>query len=84
MLYSWAGEKMPWLTIHLVRPAILLASLFLGALLASIITAAARAAGLRGRIWLWLTATPMAQGYDYRYDEEPAIPQPPEVPRRSP
>ncbi len=38
VLYSWAGEKMPWLTIHLVRPAILLASLFLGALLASIIT----------------------------------------------
>ncbi|MEP6774293.1 MAG: glycosyltransferase family 39 protein [Chloroflexota bacterium] len=36
-IYSWAGEKMPWLTMHLTRPLILLASLFLGALLASII-----------------------------------------------
>ncbi|HST06281.1 MAG TPA: glycosyltransferase family 39 protein [Chloroflexia bacterium] len=36
-IYSWAGEKMPWLMMHLTRPAILLASLFLGALLASII-----------------------------------------------
>jgi predicted membrane-bound mannosyltransferase len=38
VLYSWAGEKMPWLTVHMVRPAILLASLFLGALVASIVT----------------------------------------------
>ncbi len=37
-LYSWAGEKMPWLMIHMVRPAILLASLFLGALVVSIVT----------------------------------------------
>ncbi|MEO8286312.1 MAG: glycosyltransferase family 39 protein [Chloroflexota bacterium] len=37
-IYSWAGEKMPWLMVHMVRPAILLASLFLGALLASLLT----------------------------------------------
>jgi predicted membrane-bound mannosyltransferase len=36
-IYSWAGEKMPWLMIHMVRPAILLAALFLGALVASIL-----------------------------------------------
>ena len=41
-IYSWAGEKMPWLMMHLTRPLILLASLFLGALLASIIQAQAR------------------------------------------
>ena len=35
-IYSWAGEKMPWLMVHMVRPAILLAALFLGALVASL------------------------------------------------
>lgn len=35
-IYSWAGEKMPWLMVHMVRPAILLAALFLGALAASL------------------------------------------------
>lgn len=29
-MYSWAGEKMPWLTIHIALPLILLAGLFLG------------------------------------------------------
>ncbi len=37
VIYSWAGEKMPWLMVHMVRPAILLASLFVGALLATMI-----------------------------------------------
>lgn len=36
-IYSWAGEKMPWLMMHMARPAILLASLFLGALLLSML-----------------------------------------------
>lgn len=36
-IYSWAGEKMPWLIVHMIRPAIFLTSLFLGALVASII-----------------------------------------------
>lgn len=36
-LYSWAGEKMPWLMVHMVRPAIFLAALFIGALVASLI-----------------------------------------------
>lgn len=35
-LYSWAGEKMPWLTIHMVRPLIFFASMFLGALALSL------------------------------------------------
>lgn len=37
VIYSWAGEKMPWLMMHMVRPAIFLASLFVGALLLSLI-----------------------------------------------
>ncbi|GAC1463979.1 MAG: hypothetical protein PVSMB7_06380 [Chloroflexota bacterium] len=34
-LYSWAGEKMPWLVIHVALPLILLAGLFLGSILRS-------------------------------------------------
>jgi uncharacterized protein (TIGR03663 family) len=34
-MYSWAGEKMPWLTIHIALPLILLAGLFLGNVLSS-------------------------------------------------
>lgn len=37
-LYSWAGEKMPWLTIHMTRPADLLAALFIGMLITSLAT----------------------------------------------
>jgi uncharacterized protein (TIGR03663 family) len=29
-LYSWAGEKMPWLTVHIALPLILLAGYFVG------------------------------------------------------
>jgi uncharacterized protein (TIGR03663 family) len=29
-IYSWAGEKMPWLVIHIVTPMVLLAARFLG------------------------------------------------------
>ncbi len=36
-LYSWAGEKMPWLMVHMVRPAALLAALFLGTLVMSLV-----------------------------------------------
>lgn len=35
LLYSWAGEKMPWLTIHIALPLILLAGLVLGKMLSS-------------------------------------------------
>jgi uncharacterized protein (TIGR03663 family) len=34
-MYSWAGEKMPWLTVHLALPLILLAGLFVGNVLLS-------------------------------------------------
>lgn len=34
-LYSWAGEKMPWLTLHIALPLILLAGLFMGNVLQS-------------------------------------------------
>src|SRR5579872_4189870 len=34
-LYSWAGEKMPWLSIHITLPLLLLAGLALGAVLRS-------------------------------------------------
>ncbi len=30
LLYSWAGEKMPWLVVHLVLPMILLSGRFVG------------------------------------------------------
>lgn len=33
VLYSWAGEKMPWLSIHITLPFIMLAALFMGAVL---------------------------------------------------
>ncbi len=36
-LYSWAGEKMPWLMIHIAQPLILLAALALGQLIKSMI-----------------------------------------------
>ncbi|HLY30158.1 MAG TPA: glycosyltransferase family 39 protein, partial [Ktedonobacterales bacterium] len=29
-IYSWAGEKMPWLTIHILLPLMLLGGLFIG------------------------------------------------------
>jgi uncharacterized protein (TIGR03663 family) len=34
-LYSWAGEKMPWLTVHIALPLILLAGYFVGEVLLS-------------------------------------------------
>ena len=36
-LYSWAGEKMPWLTTHIVHPLAFLAALALGQLIKSMI-----------------------------------------------
>lgn len=36
-VYSWAGEKMPWLMVHMVRPASLLSALFIGMLLNSLL-----------------------------------------------
>ncbi|HET7078941.1 MAG TPA: flippase activity-associated protein Agl23 [Chloroflexia bacterium] len=36
-LYSWAGEKMPWLMIHMVQPMAFLAALGLGQLIKSMI-----------------------------------------------
>ncbi|HKP53406.1 MAG TPA: glycosyltransferase family 39 protein [Chloroflexia bacterium] len=36
-IYSWAGEKMPWLMMHMTRPAIFLAALFIGALILSLV-----------------------------------------------
>ncbi len=46
-MYSWAGEKMPWLSIHIALPFMLLAGLFLGA-----------AFELRRRV-LWLASLPV-------------------------
>ena len=36
-VYSWAGEKMPWLMMHMTRPAIFLSALFIGALIVSLL-----------------------------------------------
>jgi predicted membrane-bound mannosyltransferase len=48
---SWAGEKMPWLVIHLALPAILLAALILGDAIARL-----RAGATAGRLFTWSTA----------------------------
>ena len=32
VIYTWAGEKMPWLTIHIALPLTILAGWFLGRL----------------------------------------------------
>ncbi|HEU0167293.1 MAG TPA: flippase activity-associated protein Agl23, partial [Chloroflexota bacterium] len=36
IIYSWAGEKMPWLTLQIALPLLLLAALFLGEFLSSV------------------------------------------------
>jgi uncharacterized protein (TIGR03663 family) len=46
-MYSWAGEKMPWLSIHIALPFMLLAALFLGSVFES-----------RHRV-LWLASLPV-------------------------
>ncbi|MFQ6013926.1 MAG: flippase activity-associated protein Agl23 [Anaerolineae bacterium] len=45
VIYSWAGEKMPWLTLHLTLPTILVAGHFVGQLVERIDWAAIRRAG---------------------------------------
>jgi predicted membrane-bound mannosyltransferase len=39
-LYSWAGEKMPWLSIHILLPLMLLAAVSLAALVAACVRVA--------------------------------------------
>jgi len=57
VIYSWAGEKMPWLTVHLVLPLILLGGWFLDRTLASTDwSALARWGGLALALWLALLA----------------------------
>ncbi|HEX5503153.1 MAG TPA: flippase activity-associated protein Agl23 [Thermomicrobiales bacterium] len=55
-IYSWAGEKMPWMDIHLVLPLTLLAAALLGAAVERTLAGwrAARAAGLVGAPDGWL------------------------------
>ncbi|MCL5961130.1 MAG: hypothetical protein M1358_17795, partial [Chloroflexi bacterium] len=36
VIYSWAGEKMPWLMLHLAQPLILLAALMIGRIIESL------------------------------------------------
>ena len=35
-IYSWSGEKMPWLSIHMILPAILLGGMFIGRLFSGV------------------------------------------------
>jgi predicted membrane-bound mannosyltransferase len=51
---SWAGEKMPWLVIHIALPATLLAAALLGEL--------GRTSGVGSRKWP-LTSDPVAPGW---------------------
>jgi uncharacterized protein (TIGR03663 family) len=50
-LYSWAGEKMPWMVVHQALPILLLAGKFIGDLLAGVDW---RAVVRRGGVWLAL------------------------------
>ncbi len=57
VIYSWAGEKMPWLTIHLVLPLVLLGAWFLDRTLTGADwPALARRGGLALGLWLALLA----------------------------
>ena len=47
ILYSWAGEKMPWLTIHILLPLMLLAGMTVGRALEGTVEF------VRGRQWRW-------------------------------
>jgi len=47
---SWAGEKMPWLTVHIALPLLLLAASYLGAALSWIaVQSLLRTIGT----WIW-------------------------------
>ena len=51
VIYSWAGEKMPWLVIHIATPLVLLAARYLGELATGPVAATATAArDLGGRL----------------------------------
>ncbi len=54
--YSWAGEKMPWLVVHIALPSIFLSAWGLGRLLAGV----DRKALLRRQGWLTLVLLPLA------------------------
>ena len=63
-IYSWAGEKMPWLSIHIVLPMLLLSALLLDRLLreAVVFVGEARASGTLRRPWQALPLlTPQAR-----------------------
>jgi sugar lactone lactonase YvrE len=50
VIYSWAGERMPWLTIHITLPMVLLSAYYLGGLASSALGwRAGRPAGVDGR-----------------------------------
>ncbi|MBI5876026.1 MAG: TIGR03663 family protein [Chloroflexi bacterium] len=51
IIYSWAGEKMPWLSLHMSLPAIVLAAQFLNDMWSPLNWSSLRA---RGALWLAL------------------------------
>jgi uncharacterized protein (TIGR03663 family) len=51
MVYSWAGEKMPWLTLHMSLPSIILGAMFVADLWKRVDWASVRE---RGGLWLGL------------------------------
>jgi len=51
-IFSWAGEKMPWLTVHMALPMILLAASYLGSGIESIETAVRQRRLPRPMLWL--------------------------------
>jgi uncharacterized protein (TIGR03663 family) len=56
-IYSWAGEKMPWLSLHMTLPIIILAAKFLNDTWARVAWASVRA---RGGLWFGLLLLPIA------------------------
>ncbi len=69
VIYTWAGEKMPWLTLHLVLPMHLLAGWGLGRLLE---TDWVRLRALRGQ-WLVPAAPALAYVFARAVLDRPAV-----------
>jgi uncharacterized protein (TIGR03663 family) len=58
-IFSWAGEKMPWLTVHMALPMILLAGSVIGGGIESIEAAIRRRELPRPMIWLVAAGIPL-------------------------
>ena len=58
-IFSWAGEKMPWLTVHMALPMILLSASIIGGGIEQLEAAVARRQISRGMLWLVAAGIPI-------------------------